>query len=476
MQAEQISRERSCLERKKIMKLVEYLKDRITELILAAAALGVTLLFLYAFRVSWILMALIAAVFLVFGAVCIVWDYMRKRDFYSRLNDNLSGLSEMNQGYLAAATLEEPDFYEGRILYNALCTMGKSMTEQVSASHQSVTDFKEYVEMWVHEAKLPIASLLLKQYNFKKTGDGSLSSLSDGEVEVTDWREATVGCRTEGEGTEKTTGGMEPVGARTQPKDGDKPAGEEMETMGGGEPTVRGGITGESTKDSAERNLDEKTWHQIRKQLLKLDAYTDQILYYTRSEVAEKDFLIKECLLSRLFSKTASRMREELQENGFDIRAEHLDVVVLTDGKWLEFILNQLISNSIKYRAADRDPELRVWAEELPDRTDLKVWDNGIGIPQKDLPRIFEKSFTGENGRCREKSTGMGLYIARKLCDKLGHSINVVSVQGEFTEFTISFAKNDFYNFKTGDGSLSYCQQMCGTLCVFLPVSDCKKR
>ena len=206
---------------------------------------------------------------------------------------------------------------------------------------------------------------------------------------------------------------------------------------------------------------------QVRKKLLKLDAYTEQILYYTRSEVAEKDYLIKECLLSKAFAATASRLREELQESRFEIVTKNLKVPVLTDGKWLEFILSQILSNSIKYcvrsqepefqlstanhetqiqaNLAVRTPQLKVWAEEFSDRTKLHIRDNGIGIQEKDLSRIFEKSFTGENGRLREKSTGMGLYIAKKLCNKLGHRISVVSVQYEFTEFTISFAKNDFY-------------------------------
>ena len=105
----------------------------------------------------------------------------------------------------------------------------------------------------------------------------------------------------------------------------------------------------------------------------------------------------------------------------------------------------QLISNSIKYRSEEHERVLKVFAEAQNDQILLHVFDNGIGISPNDLPRIFEKSFTGENGRLREKSTGMGLYIVRNLCRKLGHSITAESEQGQFTEFVIAFSQNDFY-------------------------------
>ena len=100
------------------------------------------------------------------------------------------------------------------------------------------------------------------------------------------------------------------------------------------------------------------------------------------------------------------------------------------------------MSNSIKYASPDRDSLIRVWAEELPDRTVLHFRDNGIGISEADLPRIFEKSFTGENGHSESKATGMGLYLVGKLCDKLGHDIKAESVKDEYTEIQISFGKN----------------------------------
>lgn len=108
-------------------------------------------------------------------------------------------------------------------------------------------------------------------------------------------------------------------------------------------------------------------------------------------------------------------------------------------------MLNQIISNSIKYAKKTCDKEIKLYACETEKSVILNIRDNGVGIPKSDLPRVFEKSFTGENGREYSKATGMGLYIVKKLCDKLGHKISIESAKGEYTLVKIEFFKNDFY-------------------------------
>jgi hypothetical protein len=179
--------------------------------------------------------------------------------------------------------------------------------------------------------------------------------------------------------------------------------------------------------------------------LKKIDDYIENVLYYARSENAEKDYLIKEVSLKRAFADTALKNREELLGRNVSVVTENLDCNVMTDSKWLEYMLGQLMGNSMKYFSPDREPEIRVYAEDKQDKTTLHFCDNGIGIPESDLPHIFEKSFTGENGHTHAKSTGMGLYIVKKLCDKLGHGVLVKSVQGEFTEIILTFGKNNLH-------------------------------
>lgn len=99
----------------------------------------------------------------------------------------------------------------------------------------------------------------------------------------------------------------------------------------------------------------------------------------------------------------------------------------------------------MKYIRKDVDNIIRISVEESIKQIDLIIYDNGIGIPEKDIRRVFEKTFTGENGRTTSKSTGMGLYIVKKLCEKLGHKITIKSKVNEYTKIIITFSKNDFY-------------------------------
>lgn len=123
------------------------------------------------------------------------------------------------------------------------------------------------------------------------------------------------------------------------------------------------------------------------------------------------------------------------------ITVDTMDTSVYTDEKWVRFILDQMISNAVKYRTAQ--PTLHFSATAKDDQVILSVEDNGIGIPQSDLSRIFEKGFTGQNGRTVQSSTGIGLYLCRRLCDKLGIGLSVSS-EGKGTTFSLSFHANDF--------------------------------
>jgi hypothetical protein len=335
------------------MKLWDYIKDRMWFFLIAAVSLGLMLLFLTAFRVSGQLTATLCVIFGLFLIAEETAGFLRKKRFYDDMQGKLDGLDKK---YLIHEMLKKPSFLDGQIMFDALCEANKSMCENVADYKQTADDFREFIEMWVHEIKLPVASLQLMAHNH----------------------------------------------------------------------------SGE---------LGEKFQEQLRR----IDGYTDQVLYYARSENAEKDYIIKEAPLRRTVANVALKNRESAQLCGASIETEGLDLSVMTDGKWLEFMLGQLMANSLKYTVEGREPVIRISAEELTDRVLLRFRDNGAGIPEADLPRIFDKSFTGENGRSYAKSTGMGLYIVKSLCERLGHSITASSVKGEYTEFTIAFAKNQFY-------------------------------
>ena len=120
-------------------------------------------------------------------------------------------------------------------------------------------------------------------------------------------------------------------------------------------------------------------------------------------------------------------------------------MMVYTDSKWIVFILDQLLQNSVKYKKAEDDSEIEIYAKQGKENIILLIKDNGIGIKKGEITRVFEKGFTGTNGRLlNKKSTGIGLYLCKKLCDKLGMSIELNSVQGEGTEIRLVFPQGSY--------------------------------
>ena len=180
---------------------------------------------------------------------------------------------------------------------------------------------------------------------------------------------------------------------------------------------------------------------ELMAELENINRFTEQALYYARSEHTEKDYSVREINLSDVVHGAIADNKYLLRQNNVAVTVEDVEYSIYSDDKWLRFILDQLISNAVKYRADQ--PVLHFFTVKENDRIILSVEDNGIGIPQSDLPRIFEKGFTGQNGRMIRSSTGIGLYLCRRLCDKLGIGISASS-EGKGTAISLSFRINDF--------------------------------
>ncbi len=181
-------------------------------------------------------------------------------------------------------------------------------------------------------------------------------------------------------------------------------------------------------------------------QVKRLDNYVDQVLFYVRAENAEKDYLIKKTELNKVINKIALKNKDYILENNIDFNVLNCEKKVLTDSKWLEFIIDQIINNSIKYKREIASSFIKIYTEENNEELRLIIYDNGIGIDAKDLPRVFDKTYIGTNGRLKSKSTGMGLYIAKNLCEKLGHKIAIESKVNEYTKVIITFNKESIYD------------------------------
>ena len=177
-------------------------------------------------------------------------------------------------------------------------------------------------------------------------------------------------------------------------------------------------------------------------ELEKTNRFTEQALYYARSEHTEKDYSIREIRLFDVVHQAIAENKYMLLQNGVSIELQETDDTVYSDEKWICFILNQLIVNSVKYGGTQ--PKIKLYTVRQGNDIVLCVQDNGIGIDASDLPRIFEKGFTGKNGRnSTQGATGIGLYLCKRLCDKLDIGLCADST-GQGTTIQLSFHINDF--------------------------------
>jgi signal transduction histidine kinase len=171
--------------------------------------------------------------------------------------------------------------------------------------------------------------------------------------------------------------------------------------------------------------------------LAQIEEHVERALYYARAGSVEKDFIIRGTSLSGIVRDAVAKHQTLLIQSGVRVDAERVGGTVYTDGKWVSFMLGQLLSNAIRYRKDE--PFIRFESVQDGDTVRLTVTDDGIGIASEDLPRIFERGFTGSNGRARGQSTGMGLYICKKLADFLQIELGAKSLSGEYTEISLTF-------------------------------------
>ena len=288
------------------MNYKDYVKDHWLYICIEALFLVTLLIFggLTKIPLYFLVITGVGSFLLGLGLLC--WDYGRKKEFYEELREKVR---DLDKAYLLPEILSEPEFLEGRLACQAMKEMGRSMAERVSSYEQKQKEYKEYIELWVHEIKLPIATGKLLVENNRQFYDESMI--------------------------------------------------EELD---------------------------------------KIDAYAEQALFYARSSYVEKDYVLKKISLRKVTSEVLKKNRKLLLEEKISIQCHDLDVEVFSDSKWLAFILQQILSNSIKYMG-EGERTLEWYAEKGREQVKLYLRDTGIGISAGDLPRIWDKGFTGENGR-----------------------------------------------------------------------------
>ena len=193
-------------------------------------------------------------------------------------------------------------------------------------------------------------------------------------------------------------------------------------------------------------NDDSKLSERVNYEIRKVENYIDQVLYYARSSDVSKDYIIKEFDLRAVVMKSIKSNSRDFINKKIKLELKEVSGKIFSDAKWIEFIINQVIVNAIKFSEANKGI-VEIYSEEYENNIVLTIKDNGVGIGDKDIDRVFEKGFTGENGRRFGKSTGIGLYLCKKLCSKLGLGITITSKVNEGTKVNIVFPKGRFTDF-----------------------------
>lgn len=190
----------------------------------------------------------------------------------------------------------------------------------------------------------------------------------------------------------------------------------------------------------------------LDEELDRVERYIEQALFFARSETLDRDYLIRKHSLDSLVTTAIkANARAMIAARMAPVRCD-LDMEVFTDDKWMEFILGQLIQNSVKYAREDGATVefrgARRHEGSADECVELTVSDNGVGVSAADLPRVFDRGFTGSNGRVAKRSTGIGLYLVKRLCDKMGIGVEARSEQGAGFAVTLTFPSNKMHYFE----------------------------
>ena len=326
------------------MKLSEYIKDKINYILALAIYIIIISTYLRAISLTYSTIFIVIFITLTFFVLAFLISYYKTSKYLKNIETIMDKLPEK---YLITELWQKPRGAEKLAYYKILKRANKSMLENVTDIKEKQKDYKEYIESWVHEIKIPITSAKLLCENNK---------------------------------------------------------------------TV---ITNKIDEDIEEVN-----------------NYVEQALFYARMDQVSNDFMIREISLNEVIKNVLARNKKIMIQNNMKVELKDVNIKCYTDEKWLEFILNQIITNSIKYRN-DNNAVVKITGIQNKENIILKIKDNGIGIKKSEIDRIFDKGFTGTNGRNQTKSTGIGLYLCKRLCEGIGMEIDANSKENEYTEIVI---------------------------------------
>lgn len=175
---------------------------------------------------------------------------------------------------------------------------------------------------------------------------------------------------------------------------------------------------------------------EIEEELFRIEQYVEMALQYLRLDAETNDFVFQKCPLDKMVKEAVHKYAKLFIRKKIALHYKELNQEILTDEKWTEFVLEQVLSNAVKYTQTG---SVTISTEEEKEAVFLLIEDTGIGIRKEDLPRVCEKGYTGYNGHSDKHSTGIGLYLCSRILKKLGHTIEITSVVGKGTTVKIGF-------------------------------------
>lgn len=333
------------------MGIIEYLWDKKIYIVAAFLSNLAAGIFLKIIGIREIFILLLIVLWLIPFVIAFLIKYFEKDKYYKKV---FQCMEQLESKSLLAEIIDRPWFLEGQYFYDMLKESEKYMNDVLAQREKSEKEYKEFVELWVHEIKTPITTLELQIH------------------QIEDFKEK----------------------------------------------------------------------RKLENEVRSINRLVEKVLYYARSSFVEKDFLIEKISLKEMVEETIKENARELIQSGVQVEMKELDQRVYADKKWMKFILSQIIMNSIKYK--NQDAKIIFQGKKDKEWVTLYVKDNGIGINNEDIERIFEKGFTGKNGRNTKKSTGMGLYLCKKLCNRMNLSIAAESKEGEGCSMMIQFPVGSF--------------------------------
>lgn len=178
--------------------------------------------------------------------------------------------------------------------------------------------------------------------------------------------------------------------------------------------------------------------YSCKRELFKIENYVEMALNYLRFEELSGDLVLEKCRLLPLVKQVVKKFSTIFIHQHLSIEFENLDCEILTDDKWFSFVLEQVLSNALKYT---KEGGIKIFSRDTDEGKEIVVSDSGVGIKSDDLPRVFEKGYTGYNGRVDKKASGIGLYLCKGVCNKLGHRIRIESELGKGCDVIITVRK-----------------------------------